>query len=246
MTSAPHRKNNQEGRRVWATVLTIAILAALVLLAWANRKLHYPCLDVEILDALRTRDAAVMFLIAPIAALLAWILLKINDGTSSVAVMLPFVLGVYTLGVGFGMHEPANALRRVVETPTPQGVASIADSLEFFDDALGHWVFFAGFAFFSVAVCVSELRNPLKRPLTGIPSWVPVVAATALAAAIYGDMADEKTKLDIAVILGTAFFLAALWWLYGKTPFTRLPATTACVLGYVLGAAATLVVWLLR
>jgi len=234
---------DSDRERLRRTLRVLGLLCAVTVLAGINRKLNIPLLRAPLTDALRLCDYLVMICFAPLVLVLLWNLIKINGGTSYAPVVILFLGGVYLIGMGFGMHEPMNALQATPGYCPPE---PFRQSIIFFDDKLGHWVFFIGFALVSITVALAELRNPYLEPVS-----LPAAAGAGMigfvsAIVIYFNMVREQTGVDIAVILATLAAIAAVHLCHSRTSLRRLPVVLTCYIAYGLGSAATFLHWLLR
>lgn len=225
--------------RLNRTLALISALAALMLAAWVNRKLETGFLEIRRLDALRLRDLLTLFVLAPLGILLMWELFKVSAPKAGRKLAWLFITAVFLLGMGFGMHEPTNAIR-VAGLPAPE---ALRDSLRFFDDDLGHWIFFAGFALCVLTFAAAETESPFERPL---PAWavsMSILSGLAVAASIYGNMAWEDTAPDLAVMLACLAAVFVCHARHGFVSLKRLPMTLSMYVSLGLGNAATLVHW---
>ena len=140
--------DSQCSRRV--LVLVSELLVVLVLAAGA-RLLSFPFLQRPILNIMHFYDFFVLLLFAPTAVLLLWRLLCTVGGRDNAFAQYLFILGSFLIGVAFGMHEPMNILPRAGAMSE-----SVRASVVFFDDHLGHWIFFAGFSALSLSVLAAS------------------------------------------------------------------------------------------
>lgn len=218
----------------------LAGIVGVLCLAAVNRKLAWGVLSASALGMLQWRDVLVMFLFTPVVLLQCLDLFRLLGGFRSPVLTALFVLGGYFLGAGFGMHEPFN---RICQTLAGRMPPELLGPVLYFDDGLGHWVFFAGFGCVVLAGVGAELmaRVPASRAASGCAA----VSGVLLAMIVFLNMWREPTTLDLVVMAsvcaGTVVFHAKL------APWTYPPPLTATVyLGFGGGTLATLAAWCLR
>jgi hypothetical protein len=116
----------------------------------------------------------------------------------------------------------------------------------FFDDLLGHWIFFAGFMLISIAGTYAEIKKPYeeKLPMRFILPAFAVGLATAVV--IFMNMAWEKTATDIATLALTVAIVSVIHFINSSISLMRLPATLALYTAYGGGTAATVLYWLIN
>ncbi|HCE46473.1 MAG TPA: hypothetical protein DET40_23255 [Lentisphaeria bacterium] len=225
--------------RLRNTIQLIGVIAAVIVLASLSRKLELEFLRMKALDALRVCDLLTLFVFAPSIVILGWTLFKTTCIRKSVMLEGSVIIGIFLLGIGFGMHEPANVLNGGAITPK-----ALKESLNFFDNLLGHWIFFAGFMLLTVSLSIAETRDPQERP---VPKWVlafTIISGLAVAAAIYGNMFNEKTGVDIAVLAACLLAMSIFHMINGKASLSRIPITLLLYIAFGLGSLATLLKWL--
>lgn len=224
--------------RLRNTIVLIGMISLVIVLASLSRKLGLGFLKMKALDALRVCDLLTLFVFAPAVIMLGWTLFKETCVRRSVVLESAVILGIFFLGVGFGMHEPANVLNGGAITPK-----ALKESLNFFDNYLGHWIFFAGFMSLTVSLSVAETRDPLER---NVPRWIlaaAILAGLAVAAAIYGNMVNEKTGVDIAVLGASLLAIFVFHMINGRASLLRAPVTLQLYVSFGLGTLATLLKW---
>lgn len=217
------------------------ILCSVIVLSGVNRLWKTAALKQPLWDILRVCDVNVMFIFAPLSLLVTWLIFREYKGDSFTGATLLFLAGVYLGGAGFGMHEPANIAVSVYSKILPEAVKA---SMIFFDDKLGHWIFFASFSSITISVIWSENRNPLSNVLKFKYLLNFLVMGLICAAVVYFNMVREKTTLDIAVLIFTAFLAVFIQFIYSRR-IASLPLTLAVYTAYFLGSAATLLHWAL-
>lgn len=232
-----------EARTRRITSLAIA-LGVLLIVSLLNRKMNLPILRMQCVDILRGRDIMTMFVLAPIGILLLWEIFEACAGASRRVLSLLMITGFFFLGLAFGIHEPANAL----------GVAgarklypAFAESVTFFDDYLGHWIFFAGMAICVTAICAAEAENPFEKPLSKLNLTLVAIGGIAGAISLYGNSVnDAGTWRDMAVV--ALCFAIAIWlhWNAGFVSLRRLPFLFGAYILLGGGAIAVYSVWIFR
>jgi hypothetical protein len=225
------------------TILYLLLaLAGLMVLATLNRKgiACFPILGRQIGDGFRVNDYIVTLVLAPLAVIVLYLIYYFRNANRSLGAMLLFLLGIYLIGMNFGMHEPTNFLVARYKGQIPE---SLHRSLVFFDDELGHYVFFAGFAFIALAGILVDLASPLEEPLSRFATALLTGAGLAVAAAVYVNMVREETRADIAVLASVSLIGLALHWRHGWISLRRLPHLLMVYAGLGVGALATLIAW---
>lgn len=232
--SEPKEINSRLSRTIWL----IAGLATIVVISTINRKSGIEFQRMQVWDVLRGRDIMTLFVLAPSATILSWMLFRITCVRKSILLDGIVILSIFFLGMAFGIHEPTNALNC---TKIPPG--NIKDSLLFFDDGLSHWIFFAGFLLFTLAIAIAETRDPMEKRVPTVPMIISILFGTAVAASIYANMVNEKTGIDIAVLLLTAATVLSAHIINGKHSLLKMPFTLLVYIGLGGGALSTLVKW---
>lgn len=224
--------------RKTATLIWLGLLTLVLALAAVNRLSPVPILREPFVDALRLCDILVLFVFAPLAVWMHWQLLKTVSGARVSFSRILFILGVYCLGVGFGMHEPMNALSlRAVHSP------ALRESIRFFDNGLGHWVFFGGFMLGVLAVVWAEAFNPLPEPMGARAAAGTLILGMVIGFIVFMNMYREDTVVDVAV-LGATMILTLAIWRPGRTrPWRRVPLTAVTVCACIVGVVPTLLFW---
>lgn len=218
----------------------LAGMVAVLVLAALNRKLNWALLDRPVLDSLLLRDALVMLLFTPLVLLQSLDLFRRLRGFRSPALTALFVLGGYLLGAGFGMHEPFNRLSATLAGRIPP---ELAGPMVYFDDGLGHWLFFAGFACVVLAGVGAELMAKIRQSRAA--SGCAIAAGTLLATIVYLNMWRERTTVDLAVMASVCTVTAVLHVRLEPREYPP-PLTLAVYLGFGGGTLATLAAGLLR
>lgn len=226
------------GKRVVAA--NLAVITLLAVLAGINRLAPPDIFRVKIIDAIRLTDFLMMAFFTPPVLICWWFIIRAYRGHRSNLVMLVFILGIFAMGIGYGMHDPANILHKAYHNRLP---GKLEDTLIFLDDGLGHWTFFIGFAAVSLSGALAETIKPFK----GLPNMVVALAwvcGLIGGLVIFLNMVKEETVVDLFVLGATAVFIAAHASIRGINIFKRAPLSLAMLIGYGGSSLATCVVWL--
>ena len=95
----------------------------------------------------------------------------------------------------------------------------------------------------TVSLSVAETRDPLEHP---IPKWILTIAimsGLAVGISIYGNMVNEKTCVDIAVLAVCFFAMFMFHMINGKASLLRIPITLLLYIAFGIGSLATLLKW---
>ena len=218
--------------------LILAELTLVIVLAGLNRKATPLFMKAHLLGMLNVSECFGMLVLAPWATMCAWRIFKLYEGPSGRLGSAAFVIGVFFLGLGFGMHEPFNAMDSHLRMPNDIHAITI-----YFDDDLGHWLFFIGFAMVSLSVALAEIATPDTNSMSNAVFVVGVSLGVIVAVVIWFNMRNEKTVIDIAVLFATVAVAETARRLWGKVPMRRLPSMLAVHVGYGGGALATIIYW---
>ena len=224
--------------RVRAGLLSFLALALVALAAGASRMWPPAFLLRHCGDVLRWREALSMLVFAPALVLLLWQLYRVAADGETGAWALTFIAGAYFLGAGMGMHDTCNLLGDVYVS----GPAPIRASLSFFDDRLGHWVFFAGFVLTSVAAGVQQVRHPLAGAMTRGQAGLYFLVCVPLLFVMLTNLMFEKTGVDLGVIAAAILAIAVCHLRRGGSLF-RLPILCILYPAYGGAVAGTLFYW---
>lgn len=231
----------KEAKRLNRVFLCLYAVSALIFIAGINRLWKIDVLRSRTLDILRVCDLNVMLIFAPLCIFILALMLYFYKGHKNTFTFLAFIFGAYMLGIGFGMHEPFNAM----SVYRLEMTGGISRTVRFMDDELGHWTFFAGFIFISLSLVIAELRKPFSQRIPLFHMTAATLLGLLTGFVIYMNMAWEKTALDLAVI-GCCLATALLFKLkYGNPQFNRIPITWTMCLSYGLGLFSTLAHWII-
>ena len=215
----------------------LAEMTLVIVLAGLNRKVLPLYTKAGILGLLNTSDCVVMLILAPWAISCGWRIFKIYNGPDDKLGSHLFILGIFSLGLGFGMHEPFNAMQRLKLDPALHSLVT------YFDDDLGHWLFFIGFAFTSLSVVLAETANPYEKPLSKGPFSFGIFLGVIVAIVIWFQMRNEDTYVDIIVLVLTVMAAEMARQCRGGVTLRRLPVLLALHVGYGGGVLATILYW---
>lgn len=148
------------------------------------------------------------------------------------ALQVTFVLGVYLLGAGYGIHEVGNYLHTRF---CPDEGSALCRLIAFHDDEFSHWLFFAGFVMVNAALMLLQAVFPYDGPVGSKDRALIVFNGLFIAAGIFANLAFEEIGLDlyiVALLAGVAIYLLRR---RGPQPLV-LYYSVAYVLGLVLTA----------
>ncbi len=227
---------NNSNRKVLFIVFQLLVL---LVFAASARLLSFGFLQKPILNIMRFYDLFVLLLFAPVAVLLLWRLLFAVGGKDNAYAQYLFILGSFLIGAAFGMHEPMNILPRAGALSE-----SVLASVAFFDDHLGHWIFFAGFSALSLSIILAEVQRGICISAVQFRLILFFACVTGIIIAL--NMFREKTALDIVVLL---FIMAAAFLLRIKNlkvKWAHLPITTLLLVSGCLGTGIPVLYWLIN
>ena len=153
-----------------------------------------------------------MFLFAPaFAVLFGFLVRRTGRGRVNPFVAAASLLAVYFIACGMGMHDPANRMCGFYPAEAMQ--PSVRRSLAYFDDVLGHQVFWTGFVLATWSVGVQQVLTPLDGRVPSSAAWTIGAVDAALLFVFFTNLAFEfpQTKQDCLVVLAAAFLPTAFW-----------------------------------
>ncbi len=221
----------------------LLILAILSVAGGINRKMPFGILRYDFIDIMKVTDLFGMLFLAPSTLICLFCIFHIYDGMKSKLLSILFILGAFFLGAGFGMHDPFNIFQRRYSGQLP---LDIIRSMEFLDDGLGHWLFFAGFALVSLSVCFAELRNQAEENMPAFFVICISLAGLAVAVAICLNMIHEETLQDILVLFSVTAAVFSYHLKKRLLPLKRLPAVMMVYSSYGGGALLTVSYWIAK
>ena len=232
-------RDRQRTRQIAVAFIGLSIVA---LMAGVNRLWPPALLLGPVANVLRWRETLAMVLFTPLLVLLLWRLYTLAADGKLDAWAAVFVAGVYFIGLGIGMHDTTDLLGRVfADAP-----ARLRVSLRFFDNRLGHWLFFAGFILTSLSTGVQQLRQPLHGRMSRLCTGVFLLLSVPLLLVMLTNLMFEKTGVDLTVIAVTVVLTIAAHSRYGRLPLRRLPILCVLYPAYGGAVAGTLLWWLLH
>ncbi len=229
--------------------ILFAVFAAVCLMAGASR-MHPGTWELRPFgDVLRIREALSMFVFAPAIGVLFWLICRtLGRGRTRAAVDALMILAVYFIACGMGLHDPTNRMEYVYGH-TGALSPEVRRSLAYFDDQLGHWVFWAGFVLGTWVLGVQQALAPLRERMSWPWRALFGCVAAALLWVMLANLWDEypKTRADLCVIAAAALVpLAAHLALCRRAGLLRLPVLLVIYVAYFGGVAGTLLCWVLR
>ncbi len=227
-----------------------AALAVICLLAGVSR-MRPPAWQLVSLggDVMRVREALSMFVFAPAIAAVFWLLYRtLGRGRSHAAVDVLMVLSIYCVACGMGMHDPANRMETVYRQ-TGALAPEVRRSLAFFDDQVGHWIFWAGFVLGTWVLGLQQALAPLEQKMGAVWRAGLGCVSAALLWVMLSNLWDEypKTRVDLGVIAAAVAVPLCAWLARcRRVSLLRLPVLLVIVPAYVGSIAGTLLCWLIR
>lgn len=223
-------------RRLAGLLLALAVVmvAAGWSRIWPPALLLRPCADV-----MRWRELLSMVVFAPVLAVLLWLLFaevaeQRLDGWAA-----GFLAGVYFMGCGMGMHDPCNLMGSAYRgLPGP-----LRESLRFFDDDLGHWVFWLGFVSCSILAGVQQVRHPLAAPMSRTARVLFLLLGLPIAFVMLTNLVWEDTRRDLVVIAVAALVTGGVHAVR-RVPMGRTPLLWVLYPHYAAAVIGSLVYWL--
>ena len=229
--------------RVRRTFILIVSMGILFLLALANRKCDCHFLKMRVWDVLRTCDLLTLFVLSPLGIAIMWDYMGACAGNAKRWISMFFVLGVFLLGMGFGMHEPMLGMA----VAGWENIPVVGHSIFFFKEMPGHWIFFLGMVMSILALAMAEMANPFGNE---IPRWaraLVVFAGLCGAVSLFGNMVnDQGTAFDMSVVVFCLASMIFVHWRQGFISLARLPMTLSLYVCFAVGSLATFGVWLAR
>ena len=200
-------------------------------------------------DVMRVREVLSMFVFAPLICLVFWLFNRsLAQGKDIWALDLLCFLAIYFIACGMGIHDPAN---RLISAYRSEGVmsADLRRSIVFFDDQLGHWVFWCGFVLGTWTLGLQQLRMPLKSCMSRRWMLFFVLVSLALLGVMLTNLWNEypKTIVDLYVIGAAGLVLAAVHLIFARgVSVLRLPLLCVIYAAYFGSVAGTLICWQCR
>ncbi|MDD2456368.1 MAG: hypothetical protein PHG96_09160 [Kiritimatiellae bacterium] len=226
----------------------LAVFAAVCLMAGASRMAPADWQLRTFGDVLRVREVLSMFVFAPAIGVLFWLIARcVGKGHTPVTVQVLMVLAVYFVACGMGMHDPLNRMQTVYPQHTLP--PAVWRSLVYFDDSLGHWVFFGGFVLGTWVVGIQQVLAPLERRMGWRWACGFVLICMALLWVMLTNLWDEypKTLVDICVVALAALVPLSVHLAFRRrVGLLRLPLLLVIYPAYFGSIVGTLSRWLLQ
>ena len=200
-------------------------------------------------DVMRVREALSMFVFAPAIAVMFWLIYRcIGCGRSYLLIDVLMVLSIYCVACGMGMHDPTNRMATVYRE-TGALTPEVRRSLMFFDDQVGHWIFWSGFVLGTWVLGIQQALSPLEQKMGRIWRVGLGFVSAALLWVMLTNLWDEypKTRVDLCVIAAAVTLpLGAHAVLCRRVSLLRLPVLVVIYPAYLGSIAGTLACWLVR
>ncbi len=230
-------------KRLRGVLLYLCGICIACILTGLNRKCAPGFLKVPLFDVMQITDTLFMLVFTPVSLIFAWFIFQLYEGARNKFNTILFIMGVYFLGIGFGMHDPFNALHMYKSREIPP---DILRSVVYFDDMLGHDLFFIGFMLTTLSVAGAEAARPYRSSLPWKILIFPVLMGITAGIVVWRNMVNENTSGDIAVLLATTFAAAILHAVFKAGSIRRLPALLVLYIAYGGGSLATILHWAFR
>jgi hypothetical protein len=243
-------KGNMTDRAVLRRLTVLfAVFAIVCLLAGASRMCPPRWQLATFGDVLRIREALSMFVFAPALGVLFWLIYKtLGRGRTCGAVDVLMVLSVYCVACGMGMHDPANrmvAVYRLAGGLTPE----VRRSLLFFDDQVGHWIFWSGFVLGTWVLGLQQALSPLEQKMGAVWRAALGCVSGALLWVMLTNLWDEypKTRVDLGVIAAAVALPLSVQLIRCRgVSLWRLPVLFVIYPAYIGSIVGTVAFWLIR
>jgi len=227
-----------------------AAFAVICLLAGASR-MRPPSWQMVSLggDVMRVREALSMFVFAPAISVTFWLICRtLGRGRSRAAIDVLMILSIYCVACGMGMHDPANRMATVYRH-TGALTPEVRRSLVFFDDEVGHWIFWSGFVLGTWVLGIQQALAPLEQKMGAAWRVGLGCVSAALLWVMLTNLWDEypKTRADLCVIAAAVAVPLCVQAVRCRgVSLFRLPVLAVIYPAYLGGIAGTLLCWLVR
>lgn len=234
-----HEKFSNEAKyQRWIGLLLIAQTLILIV-ASLNRLTDFSAGPVADNQFLRWRDFNHLMVFPPLTVIVALgfrqTFLRVGENRHSWADFL-FVIAVYFLGAGYGVHELANYLS--VLAKSREAIDPVfREVIRYNDDDFSHWVFFGAFIALNVVMLLWQAANPFQSRLSRVDMSICVVNGLVLSAAIFANLTRGELGFDLVALLVLAL-VSLFFWLKNK----KQPLNIYYVIGLWPGLIGTAVV----
>ncbi|MBP5227989.1 MAG: hypothetical protein J6336_11465 [Kiritimatiellae bacterium] len=236
-----------DARTLRALIVWLVALAGVALVAGYSR-MHPTGWQMGTFgDILRYREAMSMFLFAPAISLCFWQLVRaLGRGRPSPLCMALAVLSIYFIACGMGMHDPMNRIQGAYAAPDAMS-ATLRTTIVYFDDRLGHWVFWWGYALGTWVLGIQQVLSPLDRPIRPAARWILAAVTLATLWVMLTNLWDEypQTLADLCVI-AAAVLVPTVAWLTRRVSLFRLPVLLVIIPAFWGSIIGTLLCWTFR
>lgn len=233
---------NKEARYQRWIGLLLTAQTLLLIAASLNRLTDFSSGHVAESQFLRWRDFNHLMVFPPLTVIVAigfrQVLLCVG-GKQRGWVDLLFVISVYFLGAGYGVHELANYLSTLAKTREELDPV-FREVIRYNDDDFSHWVFFAAFVALNIVMLLWQAANPFQTRLSLIDKTICVVNALVLSAAIFANLTRGELGFDLVALLLLAL-VALFFWVRDR----KQPLNIYYLFGLWPGLIATAVVKML-
>ncbi|MDF1740023.1 MAG: hypothetical protein P1U86_12750 [Verrucomicrobiales bacterium] len=226
---------NEAKYQRWIGLLLIAQTLILIV-ASLNRLTDFSSGPVAANQFLRWRDFNHLMVFPPLTVLVAigfrQVLLKVGK-TQWGWVDILFVIAVYFLGAGYGVHELGNYLSFLAKSRDAIDPV-FREVIRYNDDDFSHWVFFGAFIALNVVMLLWQAANPFQTRLSLIDMAICIINGLVLSAAIFVNLSRGDLGFDLVALLILAV-TALVFWLKDK----KQPMNIYYVAGLWPGLIAT-------
>lgn len=210
---------NEAANQRWISIL-LTIQTLLFAGASLNRLARFSMGPVADNQFLRWRDFNNLMIFPPLTVLVAFGFREIlfrNGGTRNLFADMLFIVAIYFLGAGYGVHELANYLSVLFKNRNDIDPV-LREIIRFNDDDFSHWIFFAAFITLNVVMLLWQAANQFRTKLSIVDTILVIANAAVLSVAIYLNLSRGELGFDLAVLLVPAALALFLWTKDKKQP----------------------------
>lgn len=193
--------------------ILLSLQTVILILGSANRLMKWSHTPVAANGFLRWVDFNHLLVFPPLTILVSLAIRQtfVNLGKKSyIGVDVLFVLSVYFLGAGYGVHELANYLSSWT-AGNDSFSSDFQEIIRFNDDDFSHWIFFGAFVGVNLSVLLWQYLNPFSSPLKKTELILILCNALILAAAIFANLSQGKLGFDLVALLVLAVPALIFW-----------------------------------